>query len=87
MADRRDFAAFNLEREGKFDDFQAFNLEREGKREGPVYESRGRFPVLCSWCQEEGVRTVIRMSEVEDSSGICDVHTAEMLAEIKGRAR
>lgn len=29
------------------------------------------FPVLCSWCEARGRRTIVEWSEVENSSGIC----------------
>lgn len=30
------------------------------------------WPILCAWCQDEGVRKIIGWSEGEGSHGICD---------------
>ena len=41
-------------------------------------EADGPFPVLCAWCEKEGTRTVIGLSTVEGSHGICQQHLAGM---------
>lgn len=38
------------------------------------------YPVLCAWCEAEGVRTVLGYASVEGSHGICPRH-AEGLRE------
>lgn len=37
-----------------------------------------KYPVYCPWCQEEGNTTLVAMSPVENSSGICKAHAAEL---------
>jgi hypothetical protein len=39
------------------------------------------YPVLCAWCEAEGVRTVLRYTTVEHSSGICKGHLAQLNAQ------
>lgn len=38
------------------------------------------YPVYCSWCEREGIRTVVGTCEVEHSSGCCPMHARRLLA-------
>lgn len=39
------------------------------------------FPVLCAWCLEEGVETVLGTTSVPHSHGICEAHKNALEAE------
>ena len=51
--------------------------------QGAGYKAQGLFPVLCSWCEREGRRTVIRWVDYPHSHGICDRHAEEVRREIE----
>ena len=38
-----------------------------------------RFPVLCSWCLEKGIETVIRYVPFKRSHGICPDCASELI--------
>jgi hypothetical protein len=42
-----------------------------------LIESR-RYPVYCAWCAKEGNTTLVNMSSVRNSSGICKKHADEL---------
>jgi len=44
-----------------------------------------RYPVYCSWCEAEGRKTVVSMSEVEHSHGICPEHRKEQRLDMEIR--
>ena len=58
-------------------DIKAQRAERKGQSEKLLY------PVLCAWCEKEGVRTVVRWVEYPHSHGICEMHAEEVRREIE----
>lgn len=46
-----------------------------------------KYPMLCSWCWEEGTRTVVGWSTVKGSHGICPAHKDAMLRRQQERRR
>jgi hypothetical protein len=44
-------------------------------------EERPRYDVICAWCQVDGVRNVVRQSEIANSHGICAEHALAVLEE------
>jgi len=43
------------------------------------------YPVLCSWCQRRGVRTVVNTSTIPNSHGICKPHQIDLLENLLDR--
>ena len=41
-------------------------------------EEQKKYPVLCAWCEKEGERTILGLSTVEHSHGICPRHADEL---------
>lgn len=54
--------------------------EKKGQAKAPVL-----YPVLCAWCEKEGVRTVVNWGLAKNSHGICEKHMAQVLAASRGR--
>ena len=42
-----------------------------------------QYPVYCSWCEQEGKKTVISYVDTPGSHGICSKHHKEMMKQIK----
>ncbi|SPD73785.1 hypothetical protein PITCH_A1970004 [uncultured Desulfobacterium sp.] len=45
-----------------------------------------KYPVYCPWCKKEGRTTLVAMSTVEYSSGICKKHADELRKQAKEQA-
>ncbi|MDY7035547.1 MAG: hypothetical protein SV375_05210 [Thermodesulfobacteriota bacterium] len=37
-----------------------------------------KYPQTCSWCEKEGIVTIVGYTSIEGSNRICDRHAREM---------
>ena len=54
-----------------------------GLRLPPPLPPRIQYPVVCAWCNAEGVRNVLYHTTVEHSHGICKRHAAELMRQAR----
>lgn len=46
-----------------------------------IYHAVKKYPMLCSWCQSRGIRTVVSQSTIMNSHGICRDCSADLIRE------
>ena len=42
-----------------------------------------KYPVYCAWCRAEGIETIIGMTIIPGSDGICEWHSQEVVAQVQ----
>ena len=60
------------------------NITMKGMKGHEVEENKKpSWPVLCAWCEAEGVKTILKLREKAGSHGICKMHSEHMIRQYK----